>query len=295
MIGGLGRVGGGWGGVVCEGGAGGPSPSLLLPHPFSKCLPRHRPSPPHCIPISSLSHPISSPPHPPTPPHPIHPIPSHTISIPSHPHPIPFPSIPPHPIPHPTPPHPLPPPHKAPPRCAPSRRHDEAEKRLPRSRLVALSRFEPVLRWARACDHALYQGLVEILIPDVLRPIPSECPQRRSSPGTPRNSHRSPRPSQSLQRPQDPPPDARPPPPGVIASIANVGCASKPTPPNPPGVPASPSVAPTPTPRTLPDPLRTPHFHLGSPQTPISPQPQLHIPPPGGSSPIPRPTTPAQL
>eukprot|EP00076_Gallus_gallus_P035944 XP_025001482.1 LOW QUALITY PROTEIN: MHC class II regulatory factor RFX1 [Gallus gallus] len=55
--------------------------------------------------------------------------------------------------------------------------HDEAEKRLPRSRLVALSRFEPVLRWARACDHALYQGLVEILIPDVLRPIPSALTQ----------------------------------------------------------------------------------------------------------------------
>lgn len=60
---------------------------------------------------------------------------------------------------------------------APVAVHDEAEKRLPRSRLVALSRFEPVLRWARACDHALYQGLVEILIPDVLRPIPSALTQ----------------------------------------------------------------------------------------------------------------------
>lgn len=56
------------------------------------------------------------------------------------------------------------------------RSHDEAEKRLPKSRLVVLSKYEPVLRWAKDCDHALYQGLVEILIPDVLRPIPSESP-----------------------------------------------------------------------------------------------------------------------
>lgn len=27
----------------------------------------------------------------------------------------------------------------------------------------------------RSCDHILYQALVEILIPDVLRPVPSEC------------------------------------------------------------------------------------------------------------------------
>lgn len=56
-----------------------------------------------------------------------------------------------------------------------ARRHDEAEKRLPKASLVLLSKFEPVLQWTKRCDHALYQGLVEILIPDVLRPIPSEC------------------------------------------------------------------------------------------------------------------------
>ncbi|MEQ2163973.1 hypothetical protein GOODEAATRI_001730, partial [Goodea atripinnis] len=40
--------------------------------------------------------------------------------------------------------------------------------------LVALCKFEPVLRWTRECDNLLYQTLVEILIPDVLRPIPSK-------------------------------------------------------------------------------------------------------------------------
>lgn len=51
--------------------------------------------------------------------------------------------------------------------------HNESEKRLPKSCLVALCKFEPVLRWTREWDNLLYQTLVEILIPDVLRPIPS--------------------------------------------------------------------------------------------------------------------------
>ncbi|NXU98911.1 RFX1 factor, partial [Cettia cetti] len=56
-------------------------------------------------------------------------------------------------------------------------RQEEAERRLPRRRLLLLARHEPVLRWVRDCDHALYQGLVEILVPDVLRPIPSALTQ----------------------------------------------------------------------------------------------------------------------
>lgn len=52
--------------------------------------------------------------------------------------------------------------------------HDESEKRLPKSVLVLLCKYEPVLHWTRECDNLLYQSLVEILIPDVLRPIPSE-------------------------------------------------------------------------------------------------------------------------
>ncbi|XP_067296892.1 MHC class II regulatory factor RFX1 isoform X2 [Pseudorasbora parva] len=55
--------------------------------------------------------------------------------------------------------------------------HDESEKRLPKSVLVLLCKYEPVLQWTRECDNLLYQSLVEILIPDVLRPIPSALTQ----------------------------------------------------------------------------------------------------------------------
>ncbi|MBN3305308.1 RFX1 factor, partial [Amia calva] len=55
--------------------------------------------------------------------------------------------------------------------------HDESEKRLPQRSLVLLCKYEPVLQWSRHCDNTLYQGLVEILIPDVLRPIPSALTQ----------------------------------------------------------------------------------------------------------------------
>lgn len=52
----------------------------------------------------------------------------------------------------------------------------EIEARLPRARLLVLCRNEAVLKWMSTCDHLMYQALVEILIPDVLRPIPSETP-----------------------------------------------------------------------------------------------------------------------
>uniref|UniRef100_A0A8C5G4L7 RFX-type winged-helix domain-containing protein n=1 Tax=Gouania willdenowi TaxID=441366 RepID=A0A8C5G4L7_GOUWI len=55
--------------------------------------------------------------------------------------------------------------------------HNESEKRLPKSCLVLLCKFEPVLEWTKACDNLLYQTLVEILISDVLRPIPSALTQ----------------------------------------------------------------------------------------------------------------------
>ncbi|KAK7174336.1 hypothetical protein R3I93_001523 [Phoxinus phoxinus] len=55
--------------------------------------------------------------------------------------------------------------------------HDESEKRLPKACLVQLCKYDPVLRWSRDCDNTLYQGLVEMLIPDVLRPIPSALTQ----------------------------------------------------------------------------------------------------------------------
>ncbi|KAJ8401598.1 hypothetical protein AAFF_G00379150 [Aldrovandia affinis] len=53
----------------------------------------------------------------------------------------------------------------------------EIEGRLPRARLLLLCRNEAVLKWMSACDHVMYQALVEVLIPDVLRPIPSALTQ----------------------------------------------------------------------------------------------------------------------
>lgn len=51
----------------------------------------------------------------------------------------------------------------------------EIEARLPQSQLLMLCRNEAVLKWMSTCDHLMYQALVEILIPDVLRPIPSKA------------------------------------------------------------------------------------------------------------------------
>ncbi|KAM6901660.1 transcription factor RFX3 [Lycodopsis pacificus] len=53
----------------------------------------------------------------------------------------------------------------------------EIEARLPHSQLLELCRSEAVLKWMSTCDHLMYQALVEILIPDVLRPIPSALTQ----------------------------------------------------------------------------------------------------------------------
>ncbi|XP_041861733.1 DNA-binding protein RFX2 isoform X2 [Melanotaenia boesemani] len=54
---------------------------------------------------------------------------------------------------------------------------DDLESGIPREKLVALCKYEPVRIWMRSCDHILYQALVEILIPDVLRPVPSTLTQ----------------------------------------------------------------------------------------------------------------------
>ncbi|OXB56504.1 hypothetical protein ASZ78_003844 [Callipepla squamata] len=54
---------------------------------------------------------------------------------------------------------------------------EEHEGFLPKEKLIALCKYEPILKWMRSCDHILYQALVEILIPDVLRPVPSTLTQ----------------------------------------------------------------------------------------------------------------------
>ncbi|XP_066843669.1 transcription factor RFX3-like isoform X3 [Anser cygnoides] len=53
----------------------------------------------------------------------------------------------------------------------------EIESRLPKGKLIALCKNESILKWICNCDHVMYQALVEILIPDVLRPIPSALTQ----------------------------------------------------------------------------------------------------------------------
>uniref|UniRef100_A0A9J7YIW8 Transcription factor RFX3 n=1 Tax=Cyprinus carpio carpio TaxID=630221 RepID=A0A9J7YIW8_CYPCA len=62
-------------------------------------------------------------------------------------------------------------------RYSPSSSVEGIEGRLPRSTLTLLCRNEAVLKWMNTCDHLMYQALVEILIPDVLRPIPSALTQ----------------------------------------------------------------------------------------------------------------------
>uniref|UniRef100_A0A672JL44 DNA-binding protein RFX2 n=1 Tax=Salarias fasciatus TaxID=181472 RepID=A0A672JL44_SALFA len=54
---------------------------------------------------------------------------------------------------------------------------DDLEGLIPREKLLALCKYEPIRLWMRSCDHILYQALVEILIPDVLRPVPSTLTQ----------------------------------------------------------------------------------------------------------------------
>ncbi|XP_074894223.1 DNA-binding protein RFX2 isoform X6 [Buteo buteo] len=54
---------------------------------------------------------------------------------------------------------------------------EEHEGTLPKDKLITLCKYEPILKWMRSCDHILYQALVEILIPDVLRPVPSTLTQ----------------------------------------------------------------------------------------------------------------------
>ncbi|XP_073259463.1 DNA-binding protein RFX2-like isoform X2 [Porites lutea] len=53
----------------------------------------------------------------------------------------------------------------------------EYESRLSQSKLVQLCEYEPIVTFVKASDHLLYQTLVEILIPDVLRPIPASLTQ----------------------------------------------------------------------------------------------------------------------
>nr|XP_032650318.1 DNA-binding protein RFX2 isoform X4 [Chelonoidis abingdonii] len=54
---------------------------------------------------------------------------------------------------------------------------EEHEGVIPKDKLITLCKYDPILKWVRSCDHILYQALVEILIPDVLRPVPGTLTQ----------------------------------------------------------------------------------------------------------------------
>ncbi|XP_041475684.1 transcription factor RFX3-like isoform X3 [Lytechinus variegatus] len=54
---------------------------------------------------------------------------------------------------------------------------EEQEKQLSKEKLFALCKLVPIQTYIKHYDHILYQGLVEVLIPDVLRPIPSALTQ----------------------------------------------------------------------------------------------------------------------
>ena len=58
----------------------------------------------------------------------------------------------------------------------------EIEERLPRAQLLALCATETVVKWMSTCDYLMYQAVVEILIPDVLRPIPSKKTRHANTP-----------------------------------------------------------------------------------------------------------------
>ncbi|XP_042899595.1 DNA-binding protein RFX2 isoform X2 [Parasteatoda tepidariorum] len=53
----------------------------------------------------------------------------------------------------------------------------DQEKLLGKSKFFQLCKFEPVLLFMRKSDYQFYQNLVDVLIPDVLRPIPSSLTQ----------------------------------------------------------------------------------------------------------------------
>lgn len=53
----------------------------------------------------------------------------------------------------------------------------EEEKYLSKAKLFALCALEPVQAFMRQVDMQFYQNLVQVLLPDVLRPIPSSLTQ----------------------------------------------------------------------------------------------------------------------
>jgi len=55
--------------------------------------------------------------------------------------------------------------------------YEEMEVKLPQHKFLSLCKLPSVQKWIKESDHMIYQSLVEVLIPDVLRPIPSALTQ----------------------------------------------------------------------------------------------------------------------
>jgi len=53
----------------------------------------------------------------------------------------------------------------------------DTEQQLPTDKLHALCNMLAVQQYVRRSDYVFYQTIVGILVPDVLRPIPSQLPQ----------------------------------------------------------------------------------------------------------------------
>lgn len=51
----------------------------------------------------------------------------------------------------------------------------EVEAKLPKEKLLKLAALSEVQEFVKEADYSFYQALLELLVPDVLRPIPSKC------------------------------------------------------------------------------------------------------------------------
>lgn len=49
------------------------------------------------------------------------------------------------------------------------------EAKLSKDKLLLLASLPDVQEFVKEADYSFYQALVEVLVPDVLRPIPSKC------------------------------------------------------------------------------------------------------------------------
>lgn len=61
--------------------------------------------------------------------------------------------------------------------CSDIQTDDDQDHRLSKEKLIALTSCQPLLDYLVACDHILYQCIINFLISNVLRPIPATLTQ----------------------------------------------------------------------------------------------------------------------